>query len=142
MIKRQWPPYLFIIAFVISLAHASIPHDHPELSQHEHRNGHDHDQKLSNSHDHGDPSAHQHSDPETHDNLPLFTHFSNAVYLGNAFFKFSPKAKDVIALMEWPVIDIPHLIWFEKPILFPKARDLPLTRYRSVESLRAPPSFS
>jgi hypothetical protein len=140
MIKRQWPSFLVIIAFLVSMAHASIPHDHPTIAQHWHDDDHHNNSASSNGHDHH--ASHQHNDSESQRKLPVFTHFSNTDYLGNAFFKFSPKAKDLIALMEWPVIDIPHLIWFEKPILFPKARDLPLTRYRSVESLRAPPSFS
>ena len=147
MIKRQWPPVLFIIAFAISLAHASIPHSHPDPIEESHRHSHAaQSSNLSHSHDskseHHDHS-HNHSDQDHKgSDRPVFSHFSNADYLGNSFFEFQVKGKHLIELVQ-PVtvgLNVPFIP--EKHFLFPRARDLPSSRHRSSESLRAPPFFS
>jgi hypothetical protein len=138
MIKRQWPSVLFIIAFVISLAHASIPHTHPEISKQKVKDQHTHGSKSSHDHDHEHQSTDHHHDASD-SKLPVFTHFSNADYVGNALFKLTLKGKYLIEAIEPEEIRFQIPITFTKPILFPKARDLPSGRHRSVKSLRAPP---
>lgn len=156
MSKRQWLSLLFIVAFVISLAHASIPHIHPELENdskgdeydsHEvtgkHHSGNQHRDnhgkpKSSQQKDHHDHKSHHHSTEEK----PKFSHFSNADYLGNCTFKFTTKEKFLLDVFEHErlVIDIP--IEFQRALLFPRARDIPRDKHRCSQSLRAPPFLS
>lgn len=139
MIKRQWPSVLFIFAFVISLAHASIPHIHPvpdKKHTHSHRRSND-----KHHHDHSD--SHSHNTPGKPDNSPpVFSHFSNADYVGNPCFQFHAKEKHILELLQPNTLIAEISLLFVKTRLFPKARDLPSAMHRSSESLRAPPFVS
>ena len=141
MIKRQWPPVLFIIAFVISLAHTSIPHTHPEKSKSNTRDhSHDHSNDVNDKHHHDHSDNHSHSIPENPDEtLPVFSHFSNADYVGNPSFHFHAKEKHVLELFEPATLIIEIALVFDRTFLFPKARDLPSGRHLASQSLRAPP---
>lgn len=139
MIKRTWFAGFFLIAFALALAHNAIPHAHPEATN---------EKQLSHSHP-GDSKSrgHQHrSDGHSHDesdrDLPVFSHFSNADYLGSPVFQFNANEKQLIELLQpqGSLFLVPSAL--QKPLLFPKARDMPSGRPRSSESLRAPPFLS
>lgn len=139
MIKRQWPPVLFLIAFAISLVHASIPHTHPELSEDEHLHEHHHEPGSTGAHEHLPLPSHDHDD--TKQSKPVFSHFSNGDYVGNAYFHFTAKANHVIDLVAAESVSLCIPVSFEKSAHFHKARDLPSGKHRSITSLRAPPSL-
>jgi hypothetical protein len=146
MIKRQWITVLFSIAFVISLVHSSIPHIHPEKVDHHHHSDNQKHSKTKDHHghvqgekgNHHDESDHQPEDKE----LPVFSHFSNADFIGNPGFHFSGSEKFAIDLIASCLILVEAPEEFRRSILFPRARDLPSSRYRSSQSLRAPPFLS
>lgn len=142
MIKREWPSVIFIIAFVISLAHASIPHSHPVLEKHKERNSHHHSSSSNHEHhDHSDSHSHD-TNENSEDSRPVFAHFSNGDYVGNPYFQFHAKDNLVFEFLQPASLNVEVALVFEKSHLFPKARDLPWGRHRSSESLRAPPHFS
>jgi hypothetical protein len=142
MDKRAWISGFFFIAFALTLAHSSIPHTHPESTKKKHVSDVNSDhQKHQESHKH----SHNHSDNkhnESNESLPVFYHFANADFLGGQIFKFNLAGDHVLELLE-PMtflLQVPQLLL--KPLLFPRARDLPADKPRSTESLRAPPFFS
>lgn len=141
MIKRQWPSVIFIIAFVISLAHASIPHSHPALGKHKERHPHNHSSTSKHKHDHSDNHSHD-TNENSEDSRPVFAHFSNGDYVGNPYFQFHAKENLVFEFLQPASLNAEVALVFEKSHLFPKARDLPSGRHRSSESLRAPPPLS
>ena len=139
--KKKWVSWVIIIAFAVALAHASIPHTHPEKAD---KHPHDHDHNDVNHKHHYDHSGnHSHSKPEkSEENLPVFHHFSNADYVGGPSFHFHAKEKHVLELLEPATLIVDIALVFDETQLFPRARDLPSARHRSSQSLRAPPLAS
>lgn len=146
MIKRLWTPVLFSIAFVISLVHSSIPHIHPEKVDHHHHSDNQNHSKTKDHHDHVQDEKgnhHNESNHQSRDNkLPVFSHFSNTDFIGNPGFHFSGSEKVAIEFIASLLILVETPEEFQRSILFPRARDLPSNRYRSSQSLRAPPFLS
>lgn len=148
MIKRQWTTLLFSIAFVISLVHSSIPHIHPEKADHNHRLNNQHHSKTKDHHHHDHVQGekenhHDESDHQSEDKkLPVFSHFSNSDFIGNPAFHFSGSEKFAIEFIGSCLFLVEAPEEFRRSILFPRARDLPSSRYRSSQSLRAPPFLS
>ena len=136
MRKRSWFSCFFFFSFAVSLVHSSIPHTHPEkkdkptvsstnINSQDH-SGHDHD-----SHEHDDEPS-----------LPVFSHFSNADFIGNSKYEFSAKEKLAIQAIEPVIISVKQPEDLKKEFPFPRPREHPASRFRSSQSLRAPPFFS
>lgn len=134
MRNRSWFPYLFLIAFAISWAHSAIPHSHPEKKRESTTHSDNH------HHDHG--SNHEKHGHDNEPSLPVFTHFSNADFIGNIKYEFAAKEKFLIEPLE-PILisyDLPEEL--TKKILFPRPREHPAGRISASQSLRAPPIHS
>lgn len=134
--KRTWLSWMFFTAFAVALAHSSIPHAHPALNKKTASTTADHNTHSHDGHDH---------DSENHDqqsSLPVFSHFSNADFISAHTFNVQEKAWFIIAYLTPTGVLIKKPAELKKQISFPRARDLPSSRYRSAQLLRAPPLFS
>ena len=131
MLRRQWTIYLFSIAFVMSMAHSILPHNHPREK---------HPKEVSaSSHHHGD-RKHSHEKESTTE-LPVFTHFSNGDFISSAKYSYQQKYHSVLSVEQPLIISLalPILTYLPSPV--PQARDLPQWLLLSIRSLRAPPFF-
>lgn len=133
MRKRSWFSCFFFLAFAVSLVHTSIPHTHPDKKEKPLASVTD-----SSGHDH---SRHDHGGETEEPSLPVFTHFSNTDYVGNALLKFDARAKYLLEIIAPVQVVIKMSLVTIDRLPFPKPRELPPGRHRSSTSLRAPPFF-
>ncbi|MEO7989288.1 MAG: hypothetical protein ABI663_07085 [Chryseolinea sp.] len=132
MLRSQWISYLFNIAFAMSLAHAILPHSHPKEKSKDHKHATSHHHR-----DHKDAHSHSH---DSKPSLPVFTHFSNADFIGSVKYTYHIKSLNVVMEYEQPVI-LSFALSFvtHQPSPIPHARDLPNKSLLSIRLLRAPP---
>ena len=138
--KNQWASILFLIAFALSVAHSSIPHGHP-VPPHEYKHStksHHHNENNDEHTKHGHDNSNHNSDH----NLPVFSHFSNADYLLNSKYELFVKGKFIIECLEPVKISLQLPEGIDRKVPIPGARELPSSRFRSSQSLRAPPITS
>lgn len=134
MRKRSWFSCVYVLAFAVSLAHNSIPHAHPEKTySHAVLTGHRHDH---HSHEHDAKGDHHES------SLPVFSHFSNADYIGNPKYEFTAKSHSLIQALNPVGVSFNLPDDSEEQVLFPRPREHPPNRVGSSQSLRAPPFHS
>lgn len=137
MRKRSWFSCFFFFAFAVSLVHSSIPHIHPEKKDKPGVSSAD-----IKSHDHSGSHHHDSNGQDEKPSLPVFVHFSNADFIANSKYEFCAKQKLVVQAIEHVIISVKLPEHLKKKLAFRRPREHPGSRFRSSQSLRAPPNFS